>query len=90
MKRHRSSSIVYVEGPEDLVADLPVKYESARCSCDLSPSVSSVSIERTLPDLSDSSGSLVVLNDPVLIDSCLGAAGDISEPAVLYEPAVGV
>lgn len=79
-----------MEGPEDLVADLPVKYESARCSCDLPPSVPSVSIERPLPDFSDSSGSLVVLNDPVLIDSSLGATGDTPELAVLYEPEVGV
>lgn len=72
------------------MADLSVKYESARRSGDLSPSVSSVSIERMLLAFSDSSGSLVVLNDPVLIDSCLGAPGDISELAVLYERAVGV
>jgi hypothetical protein len=72
------------------VADLSVKYESARSSCDLWPSVSSVSIERTLLAFSDSSGSLVVLNDSVLIDSCLGATGDVSELAVLYERAVGV
>lgn len=72
------------------MADLSVKYESALRSGDLSPSVSSVFIERTLLAFSDSSGSLVVLNDPVLIDSCLGAPGDISELAVLYERAVGV
>jgi hypothetical protein len=67
------------------VADPSVKSESARRSCDLSPSVSSVSIERVLLAFSDSSGSFVVLNDPVLIDSCLVAPGDISELAVLYE-----
>ena len=72
------------------MADLSVKYESARCSCDISPSVLSVSIERTLLVFSDASGSPVVLNDPDLIDSCLVVTGDTSELEVLYERAVGV
>lgn len=74
-----------MEGPEDLVADLSVKYESARSSCDLYPSVSSVSIEPTLLAFTDASGSPVVLNDPLLIDSCVDATGDAAELAVLYE-----